>query len=147
MCFFILTSGGYMEKDSISNYFDEAKSITIMKNDEKYCYIKGDDKFEEIMSSLLAVTKDSHDMPAYGVSLDSDTKKAIQSGTWVELQFDTTKIFNEMPFDSLLIEVKEDYQGINIIRKNNKTYDGRCFYLNLKSNMKKLSDSIKNISK
>ena len=134
-----------MENDSIRNYFADAKSITIIKNDDKFCYTKGDDKFEEILSSLLSVTKNSHDMPAFGVSIDSETKKAIQSGTWIELQFKTTKTFNEMPFDALLIQIEEDYQGINIIRKNNKKYDGRCFYLNLKSNMKHLSDIIKNI--
>lgn len=134
-----------MENDSIRNYFADAKSITIIKNDDKFCYTKGDDKFEEILFSLLSVTKNSHDMPAFGVSIDSETKKAIQSGTWIELQFKTTKTFNEMPFDALLIQIEEDYQGINIIRKNNKKYDGRCFYLNLKSNMKHLSDIIKNI--
>ena len=134
-----------MENDSIRNYFADAKSITIIKNDDKFCYTKGDDKFEEILSSLLSVTKNSHDMPAFGVSIDSETKKAIQFGTWIELQFKTTKTFNEMPFDALLIQIEEDYQGINIIRKNNKKYDGRCFYLNLKSNMKHLSDIIKNI--
>ena len=134
-----------MENDSIRNYFADAKSITIIKNDDKFCYTKGDDKFEEILSSLLSVTKNSHDMPAFGVSIDSETKKAIQSGTWIELQFKTTKTFNEMPFDALLIQIEEDYQGINIIRKNNKKYDGRCFYLNLISNMKHLSDIIKNI--
>ena len=134
-----------MENNSIRNYFSEAKSITIIKNDEKFCYIKGDDKFEEILASLLSVTKNSHDMPAFSVSLDKETKQAIQKGSWIELQFDKTKYFNEMPFDALLIQVDETYQGINIIRKNNKTYDGRCFYLNLKSNMKHISEIIKNI--
>lgn len=145
MCFFILTSGGYMESNSIRNYFSDAKSITILKNDEKFCYTKGDDKFEEILAALLSATKNSHDMPALGVSIDSETKSAIQSGSWIELQFNKTMSFNEMPFDALLIQIEEDYQGINIIRKNNKKYDGRCFYLNLKSNMKHLSDIIKNI--
>lgn len=145
MCFLILTSGGYMERDSITNYFNEAKSITIIKNDEYFCYSKGDDKYEEILSALLSVTKGSHDMPAFGVSLDNETKQAIQSGTWLELQFNTTKTFNEMPFDALLIQVNENYQGINIIRKNNKKYEGRCFYLNLKSDMKQLFKTLKNI--
>ena len=134
-----------MENDSIRNYFSDAKSITILKNDEKFCYTKGDDKFEEILVALLSATKNSHDMPAFGVSIDSETKQAIQSGSWIELQFNKTMSFNEMPFDALLIQIEEDYQGINIIRKNNKKYDGRCFYLNLKSNMKHLSDIIKNI--
>ena len=136
-----------MENVSITKYFNNAKSITVTKNDEKFCYTKGDDKFEELLSALHGVTKNSRDMPAYGVSIDSDTKSALQKGTWIELQFNTTETFNEMPFDALLIEVNENYEGINIIRKNNKTYNGRCFYLNLEGNMKKLSDIIKNISK
>ena len=135
------------QTNSITEYFKNAKSITIIKNDEKFSYVKGDDKFEELLSALQNVTKDAHEMPAYGVSLDSDTKQAMQTGTWIELQFETFKMHNDLPFEALLIEVNENYEGINIIRKNNKTYDGRCFYLNLKSNMKNLSDKVKNISK
>ena len=132
--------------NSITNFLKEAKSITVSKNDEEFAYLKGDDKFEELLSSINQVAKGAHDMPAYGVSLDNDTKSAKQKGMWIELQFDKTQTFNEMPFDALLFEVNEKYEGINIIRKNNKTYDGRCFYLNLKSNMKNLAENIKKIN-
>lgn len=133
--------------NSITNYFKDAKSITITINDEKFSYLKGDDKFEEILSSIFYVTKNSHDMPAYSVSLDKDTKIALQKGTWIELEFATPQTFNDLPFEAILFEVNEKYEGINIIRKNNKKYDGRCFYLNLKSNMKPLSETIQKISK
>ena len=136
-----------MQQKSITNYFSKATAITIIESGTKSSYIKGDDKFEEILASLLKITAGAHDMPAYGVSLDKDTKKAIESGLWLELEFKTPEIFNELPFESLLFEVNESYQGFNLIRKNNNTYDGRCFYLNLKNNMKHLYSSIKNISK
>lgn len=135
-----------MQQKSITNYFSKASAITIINSGVKTSFLKGDDKFEEVLSALLKTTSDAHDMPAYGVSLDKDTKSALESGIWLELKFKTTEIFNEMPFESLLFEVSPNYEGFNLIRKNNNTYDGRCFYLNLKTNMKHLYATLKNIS-
>ena len=131
-----------MSSNSITNYFSKANAITIIYNGTKSSYLKGDDKYEEIISSLAKITTNSHDMPAYGVSLDKDTKQAIESGIWIELEFKTPETFNAMPFESLLFEVSPNYEGFNLIRKNNNTYDGRCFYLNLKTNMKHLYATI-----
>ena len=136
-----------MQQKSITNYFSKATAITIIHNGTKSSYLKGDDKFEEILSALNKITAGAHDMPAYGVSLDKDTKKAIESGLWLELKFKKAETFNELPFESLLFEINESYQGFNLIRKNNNTYDGRCFYLNLKTNMKHLNTVILNILK
>ena len=136
-----------MQQKSITNYFSKATAITVIHNGTKSSYLKGDDKFEEILSALNKITASSHDMPAYGVSLDKDTKKAIESGLWLELKFKKAETFNELPFESLLFEINESYQGFNLIRKNNNTYDGRCFYLNLKTNMKHLNTVILNILK
>lgn len=147
LCLTLLFSGGQMQSNSITNYFLKASAITIIENGTKTSYLKGDDKFEEILSSLSKITSGSHDMPAYGVSLDKDTKKATESGLWLELEFKTPETFNELPFESLLFEVSANYEGFNLIRKNNNTYDGRCFYLNLKGNMKHLFATLKNISK
>ena len=133
--------------ETLQDKFSTATSITITQNNEKTTYLKGNDKYELLLESLLLTTKDAQDMPAFGVSLDNETKSAITKGTWLELEFTTPQNFNEMPFDALLIEVVKDFEGINIIRKNNGTYEGRCFYLNLKSNMKELSNTISNISK
>ena len=136
-----------MPQNSITNHFSKASAITIIENGTKSSYLKGDDKFEEILASLNKITASAHDMPAYGVSLDKDTKKATLSGLWLELEFKTPETFNDLPFEALLFEVNESYQGFNLIRKNNKNYDGRCFYLNLKGNMKHLCSTLKNISK
>ena len=130
------------DKKSITDYFYDAGSITICHNDKKCLFFKGDDKFELVLDKLKTTTESAHDMPAFGVSIHKDTISAKEDGTWLELNFDSPQEFNEMPFESLLFEIKPDDQGFNLIRKFNGKYDGRCFYLNLNTSMKKLYDLI-----
>ncbi len=136
-----------MPQKSITNYVSKASAITIIQNGTKSSYLKGDDKFEEILASLEKMTTGSRDMPAYGVSLDKEVKQASESGLWLELEFKTTETFNEMPFDALLFEVNASHQGFNLHRKFNKKYEGRCFYLNLSGDMSVLSSTLLTISK
>ena len=75
--------------------------------------------------------KNSHQMPAFGVSLDDLTRQEMQTGVWLEFTFDKTCYNSDMPFDSLLINIQNDFTGFNIIRKYQNKYDGRCFYINL----------------
>ena len=84
-------------------------------------------------------------MPAYGVSIDKDTRDALKTGLWLELKFSTTLTHNEMPFDSLLIEVDSEYSGFNIIRHHDNQYEGRCYYINLEKDMSSLYETIENI--
>lgn len=125
-------------RDSITNYFDLISNIDVFNNGKKLNYFKGDDKFELILKELVLATKDSHDMPAFAVSLHNETIKEKQDGLWIELNFDNTQTFNEMPFDSLLFKVEENDSGLNLIRKHNGKYEGRCFYLNLNENLNNL---------
>lgn len=129
----------------LTDKFALATAITIYDNDETFSFSKGDDKFESVLSSLKFITQNSHEMPGFAVSLDNETKQAIQSGRWLELEFKKTQKYNDMPFDSLLIEVSKDYSGFNLIRKTNGKYEGRCFYLNLSQNMQPLYDTIESI--
>ena len=64
-------------------------------------------------------------MPAVGVSIDNLTREEMKSGSWIELEFDQCYIFNEMPFDALLIKVEKDNYGFNLIRRHNGKYEGR----------------------
>ena len=128
--------------NTLPDVFEYATNITISKNGTEYSYFKGDDKFEILLSSLKNITKDSKDMPAFGVSLDNETKQAKLKGVWFELKFKTPLLFNDMPFEALLFQVEKDNSGFNLIRKNNGAYDGRCFYLNLDSTMKELYNLI-----
>lgn len=149
-CFIASINGGFMKDsnvNSICNFFTKASKIVTYTNIGKTEYTKGNDKFEALLLALENITNDSHDMPAYGVSLDNEVINATKKGTWIELVFDTTQKYKEMPFDALLINVESESSGFNLIRKHNNKYDGRCFYLNLKENMKELFEVINNISK
>ena len=95
------------------------------------CY-PDESEYNEIVSAWSDMTNDSHEMPAFGVSLDRETRKAKESGLWVEFVFGKQLEYNGMPFENLLINVAKGYQGFNLIRYSSKYgYDGRCFYLDL----------------
>ena len=136
-----------MKNSLITNYFEQASSITITNNGQESSFQKGDDKFESVLNSLELITKKSHELPAFSVALDGETRTVKQSGLWLELNFNTEQTHNEMPFESLLIEVNSKHSGFNLIRKQNGVYDGRCFYLDLNGNMSHLETTILNILK
>ncbi len=141
--------GGYMNKEevSIKNYISEATKIEITYQNHVSCYAKGDQKYEDIIKEYKTMLSGCREMPALGVSLDEDIKEAKKSGMWIELIFNTTVYYNEMPFDALLIEVVSNYTGFNIHRKVNGKYQGRCYYINLASDMSNLHALVTQISK
>ena len=59
------------------------------------------------------------------------TKQEIKNGVWIQFNFDRVYKNSQMPFDGLLIKIENQSYGLNLIRKYNNKYDGRCFYLNL----------------
>ena len=140
-----MSVNGFKE-ENVSSKFKNACSINIIADGTTTSLAKGDEKFELILSALENMTAGSRQMPAFGVSLDEETRKAMQSGTWVELIYDNTMEVSGMSFESLLIEVKENYYGINIIRKLNGKYEGRCFYLDLAGDMKIALSTIQDMS-
>lgn len=91
-------------------------------------------EYEAILNELNKMLEESHEMPAFGVSLDHETKESKKSGVWLELKYSETIIHNEMPFDSLLIQVEKDWSGFNIYRGNKGVYEGRCYYIDLVDN-------------
>jgi len=138
----MLFQGGSMKIENLTTSFDSATQMQITIENMTTTLQKGDQKFEKILNSLKNITKYSHEMPAFGVSLDELTREEMQTGTWLELIFDNTYEYNEMPFDALLIKVEKDAYGFNLIRKQNGKYEGRCFYLSLEGSMKELYDEI-----
>lgn len=138
--------GGKMENlESFENVTDSFNSVVKMQvtNENMQTTLnKGDDKFEIILKTLKDKTKYAHDMPAFGVSIDDLTREEMKTGTWLELEFDKTYVFNDMPFDALLIKVEKDIYGFNLIRRYNGKYEGRCFYLSLNESMNELCDEI-----
>ena len=135
------------QEDNVVSHFERATKITVYDDGLCTTYNKGDEKFEMVLDGILEMTKNSRPMPAFAVSLDEETKEDLKSGFWVELEFATTDNALEMHFDALLIKVVKEHTGINIIRKVNGKYQGRCFYLDLENDMSKLLSIIQKLAK
>jgi len=116
----------------LDNVFDKAAEIRVYTDGEIKNYAQGGQAFGEILGGWHNLISGAHIMPAYGVSLNRETIKAVKSGKWVEFCFDTIYESGGMPYEKLLIEVKREYYGFNLIRYNKSYgYDGRCFYYDL----------------
>lgn len=132
--------------NSVVDSFYNVKNIVVYRDGEIETYSKGDDKYQQIFDSLIDITENSHEMPAFGVSIDNETREAMKTGLWIELEFNGKQECNGMPFESLLININADHSGFNLIRKYNGRYDGRCFYLYLENDMQILYDTIMQMS-
>ena len=137
-----LPGGKVQSVENVADSFNYANKIQVIIDNEKTELNLGDEKFNLVLNVLNKITEYAHDMPAFGVSLDELTKEEMKSGLWLELEFETTMIYNEMPFEALLIKVEKDISGFNLIRRNNGNYEGRCFYLSLDGSMNELYELI-----
>lgn len=112
--------------------FDYSDVINVYDEGSVVSYGKGEDRFEEILSGFKTLIDGAHDMPAFGVSINSLTTKEMQKGLWVEFGFDQQYKSNGMPYEKLLVNVQKSFAGFNIVRYNSDSgYDGRCFYYDL----------------
>lgn len=134
-----------MRFEELTDAFSCASKIVVTIEGDDYAFEKGNDKYEKIVASLISVSKNSHEMPAYCVSLDEETRKARKFGLWVELVFDGASKHNGMDFESLLIKVEKEDYAISFIRKYNGKYEGRCFHLSLDGTTKELYDVVESI--
>ena len=127
-----------MDNKNIYEYFTEAEAMIVYDDGQIQEYTKEDSEYALILQALNEISKDAHEMPAYGISLDNETRNALQTNRWLELKFSKTIFHNEMPFDRLLIQIDSEYSGFNLIRHHDNIYEGRCFYLNINNNMYEL---------
>ncbi|MBE5736740.1 MAG: hypothetical protein E7356_05275 [Clostridiales bacterium] len=107
-----------------------ADTVELIENGNR-CKIETD-TFNNAINQTL---EGAHAMPALGVALHEETIAAMQEGFWIELIYDKEYMYNEMPFDKLLIQVRAEDSGFNIIRHYNNKYDGRCYYVSLAGDM------------
>jgi len=143
LCLILISgSGGYMRFDSLRDSFSVASSVVVTVDGTDQVFFKGDKAQNDIIKSLLEITEHSHEMPAFGVSIDNHTREARKKGVWLELIFDSASRHEGMDFESLLIYVGEEDYGFNLVRKTNGKYEGRCFYLSLDGSTKKLYKSL-----
>ena len=132
VCFFIFSGFSGIsvegEGDSIVDYIIRSESVVAVSDGEK---VKLNTKVLGLMEDCL---DGAIDMPALGVSLDNETRRELKQGVWLEFSFKDKQIFNELPFEKLLLKLEPNAGGVNIIRYNDGLYEGRCFYLNLENN-------------
>ena len=118
--------------EEICDAFEMAESISVYRDGQIERFVCGDATYELILNGFEDMIEGARQMPAFGVSLDNETREAMKKGLWVEFTFKNTLFCNEMPFEKLLVQVNENYQGFNIARYNSSCgYQGRCFFLDL----------------
>ena len=118
----------FEEKNQIVEALGKIESFVIYINGEKTTVGAADEKFQYLFKSCCKLFSNSRIMPAFGVSLNSETQDAIKKDEWLEINFNETIIVNDLPFSGLLFKL-EKTSGVNLIRKNNDRYEGRCIYL------------------
>lgn len=116
----------------LENVFDNAEKINVYNDGAVNVYGNGEKAFDEILVGWKAMIDGAHEMPAFGVSIGRLTRQEMQKGVWTEFVFDREYEHNGMPFEKLLINVKKDYYGFNLVRYTAEHgYEGRCFYYDL----------------
>ena len=131
--------------NNILEILTQCDQIKIYQEDNSYNFYQDSEQFKLLTNEILNLSQASREAPAFGVSLHQETLIAMKSGLWIEFVFEETKAHNEMPFDSLLVNIDPEFTGINIIRHHNNQYEGRCFYLNLQSNMYELYELLNSL--
>lgn len=116
----------------LNEIVENANEITVYNEGKIFTYKSGEKQFGEIMKGWSVLTENVHEMPAFGVSIDKETRDALQRGLWVEFSFADQQIHSEMTFDKLLVCIEKGFTGFNIIRYNAEYgYSGRCYYYDL----------------
>ena len=111
-----------------------SQSIIVYNNNVITVYRPEETPYNKIVEGWKALCENSHEMPAFGVSLNNETLEAIGSGLWVEFVFDKQYSHNSMTFEKLLVKVEKEWHGFNIVRYNAQGgYYGRCYFFDLLS--------------
>ncbi|MDE5943296.1 MAG: hypothetical protein K2H30_03715 [Clostridia bacterium] len=127
---------------NLDKAFERSEKINVYNEGAIAEYLCGSNQYNKILACWNDMISTAHIMPAFGVSLNDLTSKAIQSGLWVEFDFGQQLESGEMIYEKLLIQVAKGFSGFNLIRYNSVGgYDGRCFYYDLNGkNMDELYD-------
>lgn len=131
-------------ENSSDNMVDTLKNINyimVTDNGNKSIFEKNNQEYNKIINNLKNVYSNGFIMPAFGVSLHSETIKQLKNGKWLELVYNESQEKNGLAYESLLIKLESGY-GFNIIRKYNNKYEGRCIYISLDT-LTNLEDIIK----
>lgn len=133
--------------EELNEIIETSEYINIYNDGKIAVYGLNETPYNQIVYAWKLMTNGAHEMPAYGVSLNKETVKAMNEGLWVEFVFSKQLWHSGMPFEKLLIKVEKTSFGFNIIRYNSEDgYSGRCYYFDLiGKNMSKFYDFLVNL--
>ena len=77
------------------------------------------------------LTDGAYYMPGMAVAKNDEIKREKEKGLWLEFKFKNKVTFAEFSFDSLLLRVRPNLDGFNVIRGNDNEYTGKTYYLRL----------------
>lgn len=123
---------GVSPEFNLTNVISASSSVVVYHDGNVFKPQKSDK--QQIMLEFNKLISQGHEMPAFGVALDEETRNRKQQGVFVEFCFNEIMEYNQMPFCRLLVEVNPEFNGFNIIRYNDAKYEGRCFYVSLGEN-------------
>lgn len=116
--------------------FDEVQEISIYNNGSTQKLLPAQMGYKLVINGFKNLLSDARQMPAFGVSLNNETRSAMEEGLWVEFDFGKKLWYSQMSFEKLLVQVVSSHSGFNIIRYNSADgYAGRCYYFALNGDM------------
>lgn len=116
--------------------FDEVREIEIHDNGSTVKLLPAQTGYKLVINGFKTLLLNARQMPAFGVSLNDDTRAAMGEGLWVEFDFGKNLRYSQMSFEKLLVQVVSSYSGLNLIRYNaDEGYHGRCYYFELNGDM------------
>ena len=135
ICLGVIMALSGVEYKCIQDAIMNADSITVNISQNEYVVDKGSAQYDGLMDFVQRILDGSHQVPALGVAIHSEVIEEKKNKNWIEFKFGESSECGEMPFDSLLIFLEKDMGGINVLRSYKGKYEGRCFYINLNSNL------------
>lgn len=116
----------YVQENQLLGALENISKIEIVENgsfkDLKNIH------FESTLLKLKNLFSSARLMPAFGVSLHTETTNALKDGKWIKLSFSHQQNVNGLLFEGLLFQLNET-AGMNLIREFQGKYEGRCLYL------------------
>lgn len=125
---------------SITDYMSAPEYYEVIADGNTQRYAAGEQFYYEIKHALSAMNEGGHEVPALGVALDGEVKEELKRGVYLRMKYARKLTHGGMNFDELLIAVRGEYTGYNIIRGTDGKYGGRCYYVNLENNMSPLAE-------
>lgn len=85
----------------------------------------------QFKEEFRVLTEGAYYMPGMAKAKDDVIKREKEKGFWLEFKFSKKTEFAEFSFDTLIIRVRPELDGFNVIRGNNGDFSGKTYYLRL----------------